>query len=1383
MMNIYRKSFKYKANPSKWACLTFLASLLLTGSVFAQTPNIRFSPLSLEDGLSQNTVTAIAQDEAGFMWFGTQDGLNRYDGYKFVHLNYDPKDPTSLRNDSIFALHLDQKGNLWVGTEGGGLSRWDATTQTFQHFTSENGAPENFERERVRVITRDSKGILWIGLHDGGLYRFDENNGEWQQFLTDPADANSLSDDRVRAILEDRTGRVWVGTLNGLNLFDRANESFTRFNSDPDNPASLSDNQIRSIFEDSQRRLWIGTLGGGLNRLDRSTGTFERFMNDQEDPTSLSENRVRTIIEDDKGRLWVGTDQGINLLQQNGSFVRYGHDDTDPSSLSSDRVMSLFQDHSGMLWVGTQGGGLGRWHPLDWSFGHYKGGVAGLSDNVVHAFTEDQDGLLYVGTLGGGLNILDRSNGNSKVLLNDPQDATSLSDNRVTALLLDSRQDLWVGTIAGGLNRRISGTDRFEHYRFDASNTNSLSSDVIMTIFEDRLGTIWVGTYGGGLSRFERSTGDFTNYQHDADNPSSISGNQVSAIAEDPSGALWVGTLGSGLNFFDRNTEQFQQFLYDPARESSLSSNEILSLHLDASGILWIGTQGGGLNRLERLEANAESTVFKRYSEYSGLPNDVVYGILPDKAGDLWISTIKGLARFQPDSEEFESFDVTDGLQADEFNLGAYYVSRSGELFFGGVNGFNAFYPENIERNTSVPTVALTSFLKLNQPALTENPINRLEDLELGYDDYVVSFGFAALDYRSPKDNLYAYKLEGLDEDWIELGNRNQITFTNLEPGPYTLKVRGSNSDGIWNEAGISLPIFVAAPPWKQAWAYVLYALAAGFVVFRFVSVQREKERTREALRVAAATAQAANDAKSEFLANMSHEIRTPMNGVIGMTALMKNTDLSSEQQEQLEIIRKSGDSLLDVINQILDFSKVESRNVEIEHKEFDLRSCIEDVLDLLAPIASVKGLDLGYWMDTGTPESILGDRLRTRQTLINLISNGIKFTDNGEVLVSVSSNPRPSGKQEIHFMVKDSGRGIPADKLDRLFKPFSQVDTSASRNFEGTGLGLAISKHLAELMGGKLWVESVVGEGSTFHFTFLANSCEGTNREFLRQTDTHLEGKRMLVIDDSESMRNLISRQCTLWGMRTQTAGSASKGLEKLWTSGGYDVVLIDTMGLSSAGTEWVTDMRKICKSKHVPIVTLSARTKEKHTVQEDLGAIASVSKPTHPELLLEALRSVLDPTALSDTAITNSTFLPKEPESTQPLRILLVDDNMINRRVALLMLQSIGYQAHAVESGAEALETMRSEIYDVVFMDVQMPGMDGFETSRAIWREFDETRRPYIIAMTASAMSGDRERCLAAGMDSYVSKPIDIGELRSILANVPVREELAVAGSSVIS
>ena len=751
----------------------------------------------------------------------------------------------------------------------------------------------------------------------------------------------------------------------------------------------------------------------------------------------------------------------------------------------------------------------------------------------------------------------------------------------------------------------------------------------------------------------------------------------------------------------------------------------------------------------------------------------MIYGILPDTQGHLWLSTIRGLANFTPGTGEFESFHVSDGLQADEFNLGAFFRSDSGELFFGGLNGFNAFYPDQIKRNDVVPELAFTSFLKLNEPALVEKPLNQLDRLDLSYRDYVVSFEFATLDYRSPGANQYAYKLEGLDEGWIELGNRHQITFTNLAPGSYNLKVKGSNSDGVWNEAGINLPVFVSAPPWLQWWAYVLYGLVAAAIVLRFLYVQREKERTRKALFLAAEEAQSANEAKSEFLANMSHEIRTPMNGVIGMTHVLKTTALSSEQEAHVDVIHKSGESLLEVINQILDFSKVESRNVEIEQEAFDLRGCIEDVLDLLAPIAAQKGIDIGYWMEKGTPEAIIGDRLRIRQVLINLVGNGIKFTDDGEVMVNVSRNLRANLKQEIEFIVEDSGPGIPADKLDRLFKPFSQGDASSSRRFGGTGLGLAISKRLSELMGGRLFVESVEGKGSAFHFTLVAETAKGADRSFLYTTDAQLQNKRALIIDDCAAMRDLLSRQLRLWGVQTQTASSAAKGMEKLWTGGSFDLLIIDPLGLSTAGSGWVSDVQKICLSKHTSIITLSAKTKDDRTLQDALGAIMSLSKPAQPVLLLEALRSVAVSDGTTDSRSVEKPRMAQHAKPLHPLRILLVEDNQINQMVAVALLGQIGYEAHVAENGQEALEALRAAPYDVVFMDVQMPVMDGFEASRAIWKEFDEETRPYIIAMTAQAMRGDREQCLAAGMDAYISKPVDIGEIRSKLAQIPFAQD----------
>ncbi len=830
----------------------FLITVMAMAASTAKTPFIesaRFTRLSLEDGLSQSSVNCIVQDHQGFLWFGTQDGLNRYDGYEFKTFHHDDQESGSLSNNFIWALHVDKSGVLWVGTEGGGLNRWNPADDTFTHYRHDPADRSSLVHDEIRALSGDREGGLWIGT-GGGLSRFSPSSGTFTNFTHDDSDNAGLPDNQIRSILVDSAKRLWVGTLKGgLSRKDPESDRFMHYRHDPGDGNSLSSDSIKTVLEDQRGLIWIGTYDGGLNRLEPETGRITRYRADPDDNTSLGHDRVRALFSDNTGVLWVGTDNGLNRrIEESDRFATYRHDAADPNSLSSDRILSIHQDQGGLLWVATQAG-LTHRNPALETFAHSKQDSEAettLSSNLITSFTQDSDRTLWIGTYGGGLTGLDLVSGAYRHLRHDVSDPGSLGDNRVMSLFHDSKGNLWVGTMAGGLSVRYAGRSGFVHFKHDSGDADSLSANGVTAITEGTDGTIWVGTYRGGMNRLLPEGKSFQRYSHDPKDPTSLSADQVMSLSPGDDGRIWIGTKGGGLNHLDPSTGIFTRYRNDPDDPNSLGSDTVWTIYEDSTGTMWVGTQGGGLNRWSQEDRIAGKGLFRRYTVRDGLANDFIYGVLEDDFGDLWLSSNKGISRFNTRAEAFTNFDSTHGLQSLEFNFGAYFRNDAGDMFFGGNNGFNHFHPSDVRRNNHIPPVVLTGILKMNERVTLDRPAWDLEELVVDHRDQVVSFDFAALDYSAPEKNRYAYRLDGFDDNWIDLGNMHRATFTNLDAGEYTLRVRASNNDGVWNEAGIALPIRVLPPPWKTWWAYTLYVLAGCAFVLAIIRVQVRKLRREE---------------------------------------------------------------------------------------------------------------------------------------------------------------------------------------------------------------------------------------------------------------------------------------------------------------------------------------------------------------------------------------------------------------------------------------------------------------------------------------------------------------------------------------------------------
>ncbi|MFQ5526970.1 MAG: two-component regulator propeller domain-containing protein [Thermoanaerobaculia bacterium] len=829
--------------------LALALAMIVPGAATArgEFKNVRFRHLTLDDGLPSAGIQSVLQDHDGFIWLGSQNGLSRFDGFGFTNYQHDAGDPTSLSHDFVWDLLEDREGVLWVGTDGGGLSRFSRSTGSFTRLRHDPSEPSSLSDDRVRAVLEDRKGVLWVGTDGGGLERFDRQTQSFTHFRHDPEDPSSLGGDLVRALFEDRLGLLWVATDGGgLSALNPATGVFTRFRHDPENPSSLSSDRVRCVFEDSNGGIWAGTYDGGLNRLDPVARRVDRFLPDEGSSGSLGSAKVRVVFEDTAGTLWVGTDDGLDAWQPaTNDFRHYRHEATDPYSLSHDTVISIFEDRGGVLWVGTFAG-LNTWNTATGDFHHYRRRSeqpSELSNDFVTSFAEDRDGSVWVGTFGGGLSRLDRATGEFTSYRNAASDPTSLSDDRVMSLLVDREGVLWVGTLNGGLNRLDRRRGRFDRFQHDPDDPSSLAWNGVTVLLEDQQSTLWVGTWRGGLHRFDGSRQSFVRYRHDPSDPRSLSSDRVTALYEDRTGTLWVGTEVAGLNRLARETGGFVHYRHDPADPRSLSGDGVFNLVEDTDGNLWIGTRGAGLNRWSAADRQAGTMSVRRYGLAQGLRSNIVFASALSDQGDLWLSSDRGLARMDPRSGELTHYDASHGLQSNDFNFAAAMRARSGELFFGGVHGFNVFAPAAIRSNRHPPAVVLTDFLKFNSPVAFDRPLGEVDEIRLGYKDSVVAFEFAGLDYSAPEKNRYMYKLEGFDRDWIDSGALHRATYTNLRPGGYVFRARASNNDGVWNDEGLTITLLVAAPPWRSWWAYGVYSLALVTVAVAVIRSQRRKRR------------------------------------------------------------------------------------------------------------------------------------------------------------------------------------------------------------------------------------------------------------------------------------------------------------------------------------------------------------------------------------------------------------------------------------------------------------------------------------------------------------------------------------------------------------
>ncbi|MEO9872360.1 hybrid sensor histidine kinase/response regulator transcription factor [Ekhidna sp.] len=1178
--------------------------------------NKSFKNFNVEDGLSYSLVFEIIKDQYGFMWFGTTDGLNKFDGYEFTVYQNIPGDTTSLPDNSIWGLLEDSKGNIWIGTDGGGLSFFNREKETFYTYKHDADNPNSLVHNSVNSIIEDRTGALWIGTFGGGISH-ESSPGVFENFVHNEEDTTSLSHNFVHQIFEDQDGQIWAGTKSGLNLFDPITRSFKRITRDK---YDLENDNVLSIAQDKNGLLWLGTWEAGLISFNKESDIFTSYTLTEE-----LNNRVAYVTVDSDNTVWAGyVGGGLISIDESNTLSTSINDPQNSSSIANNSVWMIYEDDLKNIWVGTEGG------VSVFNLNQKPINALTASDlspafrsNVITSFSETQEGILFSTEAEVGLQTKE----SVKKIIEVPD---------IWSMLHSTGNEIWVSSYGHGVFRYDANYKLIHNYL----NPINKSIENATYLFEDKSGIVWIGTFGEGLFSYDPKADYFMFYALlDSGNHDSP---PVLNMIDESNGTLWIGTYNKGL--IKLNVEKGLIERIDTESKTPISHNTVLSLHLDQEGFLWIGTDGGGLNCL-----NTKTGMVTLKTTHDGLPSNVILGILEDDDKNLWLSTNSGISKFNTQLSSFVNYDQSHGLASKGFNPDAFFKDSSGQFFFGSGNGFNFFHPDSIRPSTYFPPVFFSDFKVLNKSVhlaegLLNKHINLVETISLNYKQNFFTLNFAALEYFAPEKIDYAYQLDGFSSDWIYTPASNrQATFTNLDHGEYTLNVKASNSDGFWGDNIKSTRLVILPPPWKTWWAYALYGvsfIAVSFAMVRMINVRQQLKSSLRLEQLERKKMEEIDHLKSRFFAGISHEFRTPLTLISSpIDQLIRKFKSNHEVRWPLELVKRNADRLLRQINQLLDLSKIEAGKLRLQVSKSDIINWVKITASSFESKAANEDIDFSVSLPE-EPIVMFYDKNKVEQVLINLLSNAFKHTNpGGNIRLSVAHS-----NSNIALEVANDGLEIPKEYQEKIFGRFYQIGQT-KRPVEGSGIGLALVKEFIELHHGSVEVRRVDP------WTVFALSIPSSDSAYveddrvtiedtevfkaIRQQDEENEplGKQiegteelptLLIVEDNLDLRSYMALQLAKEYEVIQ-AVNGQEGLE-VANSQIPDLIITDLMMPEMDGIEMLQKIRIDHKTNHIPIIMLTAKA-EKESRLEGLekGADHYLNKPFDVEELIIRCRSLL--------------------------------------------------------------------------------------------------------------------------------------------------------------